>query len=161
MNLDQQFLRQHEKGSGLPIAVNSTALATSLETKLEVIDLSGPRLELSFKVGTHFLQAEDVVHGGALTTMLDFAMAYAALLAIPDGLSVATINMNVAYLRSAKIGGYRALAEIERCGKNVVFARAQLQDRDKRAIATATSSLAIVRPRRKLAMSGVAGAEPV
>ncbi|WP_375779368.1 PaaI family thioesterase [Bradyrhizobium sp. ma5] len=95
MNLDQQLFRQYQSGARLPAAIKSTSLAESLETKLEKIDLAGPRIELSFVVGRQFLQAEDVVHGGAVSTMLDFGMVYAALLAIPDGLSVATINMNV------------------------------------------------------------------
>jgi uncharacterized protein (TIGR00369 family) len=159
MNLDQRLLRQYQLGEGLPAAVKSSSLAESLGTKLEKIDIAGPRIELSFVVGQQFLQAEDVVHGGIVTTMLDFAMAYAALLAIPDGLSVATINMNVSYLRSARSGQFRAVAEVERCGKKVVFARAQLLDRETKAVATAVSSLAIVAPRRKQVNELAAGAE--
>jgi uncharacterized protein (TIGR00369 family) len=149
MNLDQQLLRQYRSGEGLPLAIRSTSLAESLGTKLEKIDALGSRIELSFVVGQQYLQAEDVLHGGIVTTMLDFAMAYAALLAIPEGLSVATINMNISYLRSATPGHYRAVAEIERCGKNIVFARAQLLCHENKPVATAVSSLAIVAPRRK------------
>lgn len=158
MNLDQKLLRQYHTGDGLPAAVKSSALAESLETKLEEIDIGGPRIELSFVVGRQFLQAEDVVHGGTVATMLDFAMAYAALLAIPDGLSVATINMNISCLRSARPGHFRAVAEVDRCGKTVVFARAQLLDHENKAVATAVSSLAIVTPRRKQIDGPFAGA---
>ncbi|WP_375779401.1 PaaI family thioesterase [Bradyrhizobium sp. ma5] len=149
MNRDQQFLRGHQLGDRLPVAIETSALALSLQAKVEKIDADGPRIELSFKVGEQFVQAEDVVHGGAVTTMLDFAMAYVALLAVPDGLSVATINMNVSCLRSAKPGHYKAFGEIERCGKTVVFARARLMDCEDNAVASAVSSLAIVSPRRK------------
>ena len=159
MNLDQRLLRQYQSGEGLPAVVKSSSLAESMGTKLEKIDIAGPRIELSFFVGEQFLQAEDVVHGGIVTTMLDFAMAYAALLAIPDGLSVATINMNVSYLRSARSGQFRAVAEVERCGKNIVFVRAQLLDRETKAVATAVSSLAIVAPRRKQVGELAAGAD--
>ncbi|GLR98725.1 MULTISPECIES: PaaI family thioesterase [Bradyrhizobium] len=159
MNLDQKLLRQYQSGEGLPVAVKSSSLAESLKINLEKIDLAGPRIELSFIVGQQFLQAEDVVHGGAVAMMLDFAMAYAALLAIADGLSVATINMNVSYLRSAKPGQYRAVAEVERCGKAVVFTRAQLLDRESKAVATSVSSLAVVAPRRKSGIEPFAGAE--
>lgn len=158
MNLDQRLLRQYQSGEGLPAVVTSSSLAESMGTKLEKIDIAGPRIELSFFVGQQFLQAEDVVHGGVVTTMLDFAMAYAALLAIPDGLSVATINMNVSYLRSARSGQFKAVAEVERCGKNIVFVRAQLLDRETKAVATAVSSLAIVAPRRKQVSELAAGA---
>lgn len=149
MNRDQQFLRRYQSGSGLPAAITSSSLAESLGASLEKVDAVGVGIELSFSVGQVFLQAEDVVHGGIVTTMLDFAMAYVALLAIPDGLSVATINMNISCLRSAKPGEYRAVAQIDRCGKSVVFARAHLLDGESRSIATAVSSLAIVTPRRK------------
>ncbi|WP_426441439.1 PaaI family thioesterase [Bradyrhizobium genosp. P] len=158
MNLDQQLLRQYRSGEGLPIAIKSTPLAESLGTKLETIDAAGSRIELSFVVGQQFLQAEEVVHGGIVTTMLGFAMAYAALLAIPEGLSVATINMNVSYLRSAIPGHHSAVAEIERCGRNIVFARAQLLERENKPVATAVSSLAIVRPRRNDVHELVTGA---
>lgn len=159
MNLDQKLLRQYQTADGLPAAVKPSALAESLGTKLERIDIGGPRIELSFVVGRQFLQAEDVVHGGMVATMLDFAMAYAALLAIPDGLSVATINMNISFLRSARPGDFRAIAEVERCGKTVVFAHARLLDRNNKAVATAVSSLAIVAPRRKQINEPFAGAE--
>jgi uncharacterized protein (TIGR00369 family) len=91
--------------------------------------------------------------------MLDSAMAYVALLAIPDGLSVATINMNVSCIRSARPGHYTAVAEIERCGKSVVFTRARLLDRENKIVATAVSSLAIVAPRRSRAQESSGGAE--
>ncbi|OAF07254.1 PaaI family thioesterase [Bradyrhizobium neotropicale] len=159
MNLDQQLLRRYQSGDGLPAAITSNSLAESLGTRIENIDAAGPGIELSFSVGQHFLQAEDVVHGGIVTTMLDFAMAYAALLAVPDGLSVATINMNVSCLRSARPGHYRAVAEIERCGRSVVFARAQLLDRENKLVATAASSLAVVVPRRKSLQGAVSAPE--
>ena len=158
MNRDQELLRQHQSYGTLPIAVKTSSLAESLQARLEKIDAAGLRIELSFDVGKQFVQAEDVVHGGAVTTMLDFGMAYAALLAIPDGLSVATINMNISCLRPAKQGRYRTVAEIERCGKTVVFARATLLDQDSRAVATAVSSLAIVTPRRTRAQEPSDGA---
>ena len=134
-------------------------MLSALETRVERIEAIGPRIELSFAVGEHFVQAEDVVHGGAVATMLDFAMAYAALLAIPDGLSVATINMNISCIRSVRPGCCRAVAEIERCGKRVVFARARLLDRENKVVATAASSLAIVAPRRNQAQKSSDGAE--
>ena len=159
MNLDQLLLRQYQSGEKLPVSIKTSPLAEALGTRIEKIDAIAPRIELSFAVGEHFVQAEDVIHGGAVATMLDSAMAYAALLAIPDGLSVATINMNISCIRSARPDHYRAVAEIERCGKSVVFARAQLLDREDKVVATAVSSLAIVAPRRNRAHDSSDGAE--
>lgn len=148
MNLDQQLLRQLQSGAELPAAINSTALARALQTRLERIDVTSPAIEVSFVAGEDFTQAEDVVNGGIVATMLDFAMAYVALLAIPDGQSVATISMTLSCIRSARAGRFRATGEIERCGRTVVFTRARLVDDENRVIATAVSSLAIVAPRR-------------
>jgi uncharacterized protein (TIGR00369 family) len=159
MNLDQLLLRQYQSGEKLPASIKTSPLAEALETRIEKIEETGPCIELSFAVGERFVQAEDVVHGGAVATMLDSAMAYVALLAIPDGLSVATINMNVSCIRSARPGHFTAVAEIERCGKSVVFTRARLLDRENKIVATAVSSLAIVAPRRGLAQESSDGAE--
>ncbi|MGF6312884.1 MULTISPECIES: PaaI family thioesterase [unclassified Bradyrhizobium] len=148
MNLDQQLLRRLSSGRELPAAVASSALARALQTQLKEIDPKTASVELLFVVGDDFTQAEDVVHGGTVATMLDFAMAYAALMAVDDGLSVATITMNVSCIRSAKPGAYRARGEIERCGRNIVFVRGILSDGEGRLVATAASSLAIVSPRR-------------
>jgi uncharacterized protein (TIGR00369 family) len=147
MNLDQQLLRRLAAEGNLPVAIDSSALARALVAQLEAVDHESS-VELSYVVGDFFTQAEDVVHGGAVATMLDFAMAYASLFAVPDGQSVATINMNVSCIRSARPGRYRARGEIERCGRNIAFARARLADSEGRLVATAASSLAIVRPRR-------------
>lgn len=151
MNLDQLLLRQYQSGEKLPVSIKTSSVAEALETRIERIEATEPRIELSFVVGKHFVQAEDVVHGGTVATMLDSAMAYVALLVIPDGLSVATINMNISCIRSAKPGRYRAVAEIERCGKTVVFTRARLLGHENKVMATAASSLAIVAPRRNRA----------
>ena len=158
MNLDQMLLRQLQSERAFPARIKSSRLAEALETRLEKIDDAGPRIELSFVVSDYFLQAEDVIHGGAFAMMLDFAMAYAGLLAVPDGLSVATINMNLSCIRSARPGRYRAVAEIERCGKSIVFARATLSDQAANTVAIAVSSLSIVSPRRNGAPASPSGA---
>jgi uncharacterized protein (TIGR00369 family) len=81
-------------------------------------------IELSFEPNEFFFRTQQLIQGGATATMLDLAMAFVALAAAPDGQSVTTANLNIAYLRVIRPGKLRALAEIERRGRNLIFTRA-------------------------------------
>lgn len=106
-----------------------------------------PKIELTFEPGVQFTQAADLIQGGAIATMLDLAMAFVAMMKLPDGYSVATANLNVSYLRAAKSGTLRATAEIERFGRNLIFARASLADAAGIILATGSSTLSALTPK--------------
>jgi len=144
MNKDQILIRdfQRKKIAHAPIA--SSALANALGGRISAVDPDNNWIELSYEPGEFFFQAEQIIQGGATATMLDFAMAFAALAVVPDGQSVTTVNLNVAYLRAAKAGKLRAIAEIERRGRTLIFTRAKLLQDDDVVVATATSTLSVI-----------------
>lgn len=65
-----------------------------------------------------------VVHGGVITTLLDSAGGTAAFSVVPDGASVATLDLRIDYLKQAEPGrsilGY---AECYRQTRHIVFVR--------------------------------------
>ena len=147
MNEDQILIRdfQNKKIERAPIA--SSGLANALRGHISAIDPDNNWIELSYEPGEFFFQAEQVIQGGVTATMLDFAMAFAALAVVQDGHSVTTVNLNIAYLRAAKAGRLRAIAEIERRGLRLIFTRAKLLQGGDVLVATGTSTLSVVAPR--------------
>jgi len=146
MNEDQILIRDFQSKRIAHAPIVSSALADALGGQISAIDPENNWIELSFEPGDFFFQAEKVIQGGATATMLDFAMAFAALAVIPDGHSVTTVSLSIAYLRAAKAGKLRATAEIERRGRSLIFTRAKLVQ-DGSVVATATSTLSVLLPR--------------
>jgi uncharacterized protein (TIGR00369 family) len=144
MNADQILIREFRNNRIENARIASSPLADALGGHISAIDPDNNWIELSFEPGEFFFQAEQVIQGGATATMLDFAMAFAALAVVPAGQSVTTVNLNVAYLRSAKAGKLRAIAEIERRGRNLIFTRAKLLQDGDVVVATGTSTLSVI-----------------
>lgn len=113
---------------------------------LAAILLEGNAQEVvvQFTAGKDTTQGNGVVGGGTIANMLDSAMAVAVLSQLGPGQTCSTITLNVNMLRPALSGRLRVRASIEKLGARVAFAHARLLDDKETALATATSSLAIV-----------------
>ena len=119
----------------------------ALGAELRAADLTAGTVELAFAPDPLFIQGTDVLQGGAVTAMLDFAMAFATLAQLPVGASCATVNLNTAFLRPAPQGRYLAHGEVERRGRQLAFTHARLlREADRQVVATATSTLAVLLP---------------
>lgn len=99
---------------------------------------------LRFTAGPHTAQGNGVVGGGTLANMLDCGLAVAALSTVAPGQTCSTISLTVNMLRAAAVGSLWVRARVDRTGRRIVFAQAQLFDAEQRLVATANSSLAIV-----------------
>jgi uncharacterized protein (TIGR00369 family) len=146
-NEDQILIRDFQSGKIAHAPIASSKLADALGGHISAIDADNHWIEVSYEPGEFFFQAEQIIQGGATATMLDFAMAFAALAVVPDGQSVTTVNLNIAYLRAAKAGKLRAIAEIERRGRSLIFTRAKLLQGDDLVVATGTSTLSVIASR--------------
>lgn len=148
MNVDQALIRRFHTDKTVHAAIESSALAEALGERIMDFEPDVGRITLSYQPSSFFIQAEQVIQGGATAEMLDFTMAFAALTVLPDGQPVATINPNVSYLRGARAGHLQATDEVERCGRSLVFTRASLTQADGEFVATATSTLSVIPERR-------------
>lgn len=144
-NADQALIHRFLQGDGSPLAIDSNPFARALRSELHVVDQGRQRVVIAFDPDPLFIQGTGVLQGGAVSAMLDFAMAFAVLARVPIGVSCATVNMTSSFLRAAPRGRYRAVGEIERCGKTLAFAHARLSrcDENETLVATASSTLAL------------------
>lgn len=100
-------------------------------------------VRVRFSAGADMVQGNSAVFGGAFASMLDAAMAVAVLSALDPGETCSTINLNVSMMRGGGVGFYFAEAELEKRGRRVAFARAELADAEGKTVATGTSSLLV------------------
>lgn len=143
-NPDQQLIHRFLESPDQPLAIDSNPMAIALGSQLLRVNVETGEVNLAFCPDPLFVQGTGVLQGGAVTAMLDFAMAFATLAHVPIGYSCATVNLSTTFLRPAPQGRYIALGEVERCGRALAFTRARLlRVEDHKVVATATSTLAI------------------
>lgn len=146
MNGDQILLRKFVRDGG-PLKIESSPIAAAMSGYVVDVQSEPAKVELSFEPNDTFTQAANVIQGGIVATMLDLAMAFVALHQSADGYSVATANLNVSYFRATKAGKVFVGAEIERFGRNLIFARAAARSGDGLVVASATSTMSALAPR--------------
>ncbi|RKR45161.1 PaaI family thioesterase [Paraburkholderia sp. BL17N1] len=102
-------------------------------------------LSVGFTAPRESIQGNGVVSGGALTSMLDHAMALALLSRLQSGRTCATISLTVNMLEPGHIGKFTVEARVKRLGGRIAFLDADLYDgaTRTRCVANATASFAI------------------
>lgn len=83
------------------------------------------------------------VHGGAIATLLDVAMASAARSLHPDH-GVVTVGMTLSFLRAAS-GELTATGHVRQAGRSLVFCEAQATDGAGHVVATASGTFKVAR----------------
>jgi uncharacterized protein (TIGR00369 family) len=144
LNPDRVRIREFLSGPGTPLAFNSSPLLTALGTT--ILSAQAGRITLRFEPEPLFLQGASVVQGGAISAMLDFAMAAAIMTALDDHVHFATAGLTVSFLAAVTPGRLIAEGEVDRLGRRNGFARANLRaDGGDAILATASSVLTILR----------------
>jgi len=129
-----------------PPLVMTDPLARSLKGSILELDAEAGRAVLAFEPDESFKQGGGVIHGGIVTTMLDYAMALAAFSRAAEGQSFATVSLTTHFLRSTLPGRHLARATLDRMGSRMIFASAQLvRDGDTQPLATGTAVMAMTR----------------
>ena len=126
-----------------PLAVLPPA-ARLLGRRVLAADRQHGAVELEFQAGPRFRNRRGEVQGGMLAAMLDSTVGCAAVAGL-GGQSVATLTMNVSFLRPAAVGTIRARGRIVHRGRSTVFADAELRDESGEVVTTATATLRIIR----------------
>lgn len=142
-NPDQLLMRAFMAGDRSPVAVETNGLFRALNTMLVGHDADARTVTLRFEPGELFRQGSGVVQGGAISAMLDFAMAFAAMTVVPPENSVSTTSINTSFLSAGRGAVYEATGKVEKPGRRVVFTSALLTC-EGREVASATSTLLVV-----------------
>jgi uncharacterized protein (TIGR00369 family) len=147
LNPDRARIREFLAGPGVPLAFDSSALLAALGTT--IMSASNGRIVLRFEPAPLFLQGASVVQGGAVSAMLDFAMAAAIMTTLDDTVHFATASLTVSFLAAVKPGRLLAEGEADRIGRRNGFARASLRaEGGDTILATASSVLTMLAPDR-------------
>lgn len=83
------------------------------------------------------------VHGGAVATLLDVAMASAARSLHPET-GVVTVGMTLNYLRAAT-GDLVAIGRVRQSGRSLLFCEAEVADATGQVVATASGTFKVNR----------------
>ncbi len=125
------------------------ALPYSRALGLEMVDFSDGVVELRLPYNEQLIGDPDtgVIHGGAVSALMD-TCAGAAVMSHPAGaLNTATLDLRIDYMRPATPGqAICARAECYHVTKSVAFIRATAMDEDRdRPVATATGTFTLAR----------------
>jgi uncharacterized protein (TIGR00369 family) len=142
-NPDRALLERAIREGLAGVRFDANPIAQAMGTVLE--SASPGRVRLGYEIGPQFCQGGGVVQGGIQAAMLDFGMAFAALTTVAKGESVASVGINVVYLRVALPGRYRVEAWLEKTGRRMAFARAELALEGGEVVASASSPITILR----------------
>lgn len=139
--------RFRDSSQGEPLRIEVSPFMVALKMDITSIDATAGRLHAAFEPGAEYVGgARPTVHGGAIATMLDIAMATMAVaLSAPDK-AVATANLNVSYLRPLPAGRCSCDVEVERMGRTLGFMRGVLVDANGALVATATATFSVFTP---------------
>lgn len=102
---------------------------------------------LRFRAVPQFLNRHGTVQGGLLCAMLDSATALALYAVLPQDSTALTANLNVSFLKPAKLGTFTATSRLVTLDERNAETAAELHDADGVLVATAVARLRIV-PRK-------------
>ena len=113
---------------------------------LSLEDVEAGRVTFAMTPGDAHLNPLGTVHGGLLATMLDSAMGCAIQSVLPAGMSYTTVQLDVKYVRSPRIGEGRVSAEgqVVHCGRRTATAEGRVLDAQGRLCAHATTTCLVL-----------------
>lgn len=133
------YLRRIVAGEIAGVPIGDTLGFRAVDVEHGRIVLAGTPDERSYNlIGT--------VHGGWAASILDSAMALAALSALDEHHLFTTLDLKINYVRgmTAAIGEVRAEGKVVNAGRRVVLAESRLTDSGGKLLATGQSTCLVV-----------------
>jgi len=99
------------------------------------------RATISLKAEERHLNPSGTVHGGAISTLIDAAMAEALNTMIKEGEQPFTIQITVNYMKPGKPGRLTSTAQVRKGGERITIVEAEVvQEDEDEVIALATGT---------------------
>lgn len=115
-----------------PMMVAGTPHGVELGMKFVSIDIGRATLSLPYNKGLIGNPETKVLHGGAVTTLLDQACGLAAIAGFETPTATATLSLSIDYMRAAKPGEtVIAVAKCYKATRHIAFIRAYAHDGDE------------------------------
>jgi len=119
-------------------ALDTVPYAKLLGIQLE--DVVEGRSVLTMRVRADLKQNHGVVHGGAIASLIDSAMAFAIIPLLSDNERTTTVDLTIHYLRPLTEGVAKSSARVVRAGRRVIVVAAEVLDHNEKLVATAVST---------------------
>jgi len=116
---------------------------TLLGSRIVAVDAAAGRLSAHFQAQANFRNPAGTVQGGMLSAMLDDLTASLVDATVAAGQGVATLTLNVSFLRPAQVGSLQGEARMLRRGRDVCHVMGTLLQ-DNKEVATAVAVCKIV-----------------
>jgi acyl-CoA thioesterase len=113
--------------------------------ELEIVSAADGEAVLHMPFKVKFAQGGGLLHGGALTTLADTAVAMAIKSQVPEGSRFGTIEMTTRFLAPVRRGMVEARARIVEWRGRDIVAEAEVFDDDGRQVARFTSCFRLSR----------------
>jgi acyl-CoA thioesterase len=132
-----------EKAKNLHKMVATAPFYQLLKITLEKIDEGLARFRMPFQ--RELTQGFGVVHGGAIATLADTAVAYALLSLVQPGERVATVEFKINYLSSVTAGELIAEAHIINKGEKLALGGMEVKNEQGKLIAKGLATYMILK----------------
>jgi uncharacterized protein (TIGR00369 family) len=107
--------------------------------------LEAGRSQVQVVVSSQHLRSHGIAHGGIYATLLDTSMGWAAGSRAPDGWNVVTVQLNVNFIRPAKLGETLiARGEVQHSGRRTAVAYGEIKTADGHLVATGSATFMYV-----------------
>ena len=105
---------------------------------MELTQIEDGRAELRMPFRAELATIDDIVHGGAIASLIDTAGMAATWSddAEPEGVAGATLTLNVNYTSAARGKDLTAIAVVSKRGRSIVFSNVTVTEPDGRLVAT-------------------------
>ena len=107
---------------------------------IELVEIEPEKVVMQLEMREQLRQPHGLLHGGAIASLIDTAMAFAVVTRLTEDEKASTVDLTVQYLRPHTEGKIVCTAKVLKAGKRLLFVSAEVENEQEKLIATALST---------------------
>jgi len=107
---------------------------------MRLVEMRPGEAVIEIEMRDELCQPNGILHGGVTATLIDTAMAFAAITKLDENEKASTVDLTVHYLRPHTEGKISCTANVVRAGKRIITLTADVRNASGKMIATAVST---------------------